>query len=93
MDLPLAGYRLYRLHDVRIGSAAAQVARQIVMDLLRCGVWVAVEQFLSHKNESRRAKAALEGAVRNKGLLDRMERTAGGESLDGNHFSSVDKSC
>ncbi len=51
-------------------------------DLVRCGVGVAVEQFLGHQNEPRRAKAALECAVLDKGLLDRMELVAGAESLD-----------
>jgi hypothetical protein len=89
--LQFAGYRLYGLHDVWVGGAAAQVAGQIVADLVRCGVWVAVEQFLGHENESGRAKAALECAVVNKGLLDRVELVAGGESLDSNHFGSIDK--
>jgi len=45
-------------------------------------VGVAVEQFLGHQNEPRRAKAALACAVLDKGLLDRMELVAGAESLD-----------
>src|SRR6267378_7171938 len=53
---------------------------------------MAVEQFLGHKNESRRAKAALECAVRNKGFLDRMEFGTEGESLHSSDFSSIDKS-
>jgi hypothetical protein len=88
----LIGYRLYDPHNVWIGSASAQVAGQIVTDFVGCWVWVAVEQFPGHKNEPRSAKAALEGAVFNKGLLDGMEFAAGGESLDGNQFSSIDES-
>jgi hypothetical protein len=55
-------------------------------------VGVAVEQFLGHENETWRAKAALECTVGDKGLLDRMELVAGGESLDSHHVSSIDKS-
>ena len=83
---------LYRPKNVGVGSAAAQVSGQIVTDLIRSWLRVPLEQLLGHQNEPRRAKAALERAVRNKGFLDRMEFVAGAESLDSKHFSSIDKS-
>src|SRR5262249_30546182 len=71
---------------------AAQVAGQIMADFIRRWMRVTVEQFLRHKNETRRTKSALERAVRDKGFLDRMEFGARRESLDGDDFSSIDKS-
>src|SRR5215470_912166 len=61
-------------------------------DFVRRWMRVTVEQFLGHENETRRAKAALERAVRDKRFLDRMEFVARGESLDGDDFSAIDKS-
>src|SRR5437016_5573920 len=61
-------------------------------DLFCCGFRVPLEEFLRHQDEPGRAKTALESAVLNKRLLDRMQLIAGSESLDGNHFSAVDKS-
>jgi hypothetical protein len=85
-------YGLYGLHDIGVGGAAAQVARQVVTDVVRRWLRVSVQQFLGHENEAGGAEAALECAVLNKRFLDRMELIAGGQSLDGSHFGSIDKS-
>src|SRR5262245_38858113 len=55
--------------------------------------WLRVpfQEFLGHQNKSRRAKAALKGAILDERLLDRMKLVAAGESFDRHHFTSVDK--
>src|SRR5437660_1737157 len=53
---------------------------------------MALEQFFRHKNEARRAEAALESAVRNEGFLNRMQFLAGGKAFHRNDFCFIDKS-
>src|SRR5438128_3477288 len=61
-------------------------------DLVCCRFRMPLEQFLRHQDEPRRAKAALESAVLDERLRDRMQLAAGSESLDGNDCSAVGKS-
>src|SRR6266849_9584241 len=89
--LPLLGGGLHRLDDLRIGGAAAQVAGEIVLDLLVVRIGMAVEQLLRHQHEAGRAEAALEGALLDEGLLHRIELSARVEMLDGRHLGAVDE--
>src|SRR5262249_2103920 len=52
----------HRLHDLRIGGTAAEIARQIMRDLLIARIRDALQQLLSHQNETWGTKAALERA-------------------------------
>jgi hypothetical protein len=85
------GRRLNRPYDVRIRCAAAQIPGQIMTNVVCRWLWVAFKKFLRHQNETRGAKTALERAVLNKRLLDRMKLIAAGESLDRYNFTSIDK--
>src|SRR5215475_529321 len=62
---------LHRLDDLRIGGAAAEIAGEIVLDLVVVRIGMAVEQLLGHQDEPGRAEAALERALLDEGLLDR----------------------
>ena len=86
-------YRLYRLQNVRIRGAPAQVSRQVVPDLIGCGFWMTIKKFFRHQNEAGCAKAALEGTVRDKCLLDRMELVARSKPFDRDDVSIVNECC
>src|SRR5215831_8806837 len=91
--LALARGDLHRLDDLRIGGAAAEVAGQIVADLIVVRIRIAFEQLRGHQNKARGAVAALEGAGLDKGLLHRAQRIAIGERLHRVHFGAVDERC
>jgi hypothetical protein len=84
-------YRLYGLQNVGVCGAPAQVSGQVVPDFIGCGLWMTLEKFFRHQNETGCAKAALERAVRNKCLLDRMELVAPGKSFHCDDVSVVGK--
>src|SRR5688500_3390126 len=74
--LPTLLHRIFRaglrhlehgLADARIGAAAAEVARQAVMDLGERGSGVAVEEGLGRDDEAGGAEAALLGVVLDEG--------------------------
>src|SRR6516225_8503711 len=80
---PLAGGRLHRLDDFRVGGAAAQIAGEIIADAIIVGIGIFVEQLLDHQYEAGGAETALEGAVLDEGLLDRIEIAVPVEGFDG----------
>src|SRR4029077_3690192 len=80
---PLPGGELHRLDDLWISRAAAQIARQVVPDLVLARVGYLVEQLARHQDEARRAEAALEGRALDECLLHRIKPIA---SLDGLHL-------
>src|SRR5580704_10280871 len=86
---PLPRRALHRRDDLRIGGAATEVAGQPVLDRVVVRVGMAVEQLLGHQYESGRAEAALERALLDEGLLDRVERAVGVERLDRRHLGAV----
>src|SRR6202008_639712 len=66
------GRKLYRLDDLGISAATAQIARQIVPDLVIARLWVLLKQLLRHHHETRRTEAALKSAGFNERLLHRI---------------------
>src|SRR5262249_20421468 len=72
--LALARGDFHRVDDLGIGGAAAEIAREIVPDLIVVRIGMGIEQLRCHQQESRRAIAALEGARLDEGLLHRTER-------------------
>src|SRR5262245_13262654 len=92
-SLALARGDFHRVDDLGIGGAAAEIAREIVPDLIFVRIGMGIEQLRCHQQESRRAIAALEGARLDEGLLHRTERLRLRirERLDGAHLGAVDK--
>src|SRR5579859_338858 len=71
-----------RLDDLVVAGAAAEIAHHPVFDLVLAGVRVAVQQRFRRHDLARRADAALEAAVIDEGLLQRMQLLALGHALD-----------
>ena len=81
----------HRIHDFRIGCAAAEIASKIVHDLLVGRIGVLVKQLRRHHDEARRAVTALEGGRLDEGLLHGAELPKGVEALDGDDLGTVDE--
>src|SRR5215217_4750302 len=79
---PFFRRELHRLDDLRIRRAAAQVARQVMLDLLLVGLRNLVQQLARHHDEARSAEAALEGARLDERFLHGVELLAGLDGLD-----------
>src|SRR5262249_57776206 len=69
----LARCDLDRVDDLGIGGAAAEIAREVVPDLLLVRVGMGVEQLRRHQHEAGRAVSALEGAGLDEGFLHGAE--------------------
>ena len=79
----LRGGGAHRLDDVLVAGAAAEVGREHVEQLLVADVRLALEHVDREHQEARRAEAALQAVMIDEGLLQRMQRVAVGEPLDG----------
>ena len=75
--------------DADVARAAADVAAQVILHLLRGRVRRVLEQRGDGHDHARRAVAALEGALGEKGLLHGMEAVALGEPLHGDHLAAA----
>src|SRR5580704_14914748 len=80
----------HRLDNFRIGGAAAEIAREIMNDVVVARVGVFLQQLMHHEHKTRRAEAALERAAIDEGLLHDGERTIGIERFDRGHALAVD---
>ena len=79
-----------RVDDRAVAGAAAKVAGERLIDVFaRRGRAVLVEREQAH-HDARRAKAALRAMKIDHRLLDRVQRLAVGEVLDGEEFGAVD---
>src|SRR5688500_2227147 len=87
-SVPSACGELHRLDDFRVGRAAAQVARQVVLDVVLARVGVLVQQLARHQHEARRAEAALECGRVDECLLHGVELAV---RLDGRHFRAFEQ--
>src|ERR1700761_3597862 len=70
------------LDDLRIGGAAAEIAGEIMPDVVVAGIGMLLEQFMRHHDKARRAKAALKGAGGDERLLHVGQFAVGVERLD-----------
>src|SRR6266545_4075337 len=77
------GHLENRAADAGVGTAAAEVPREAVMDLGQRRVGVLVEQGLGGHDEARGTEAALLCVVLDEGGLERMELVDRAETLDG----------
>ena len=60
---------LHRFDDFRISGAAAEIAGEIVLDVVVARIGILLQQLMRHQHEARRAEAALERAAIDEGLL------------------------
>src|SRR5215470_5334683 len=89
--LALAGSNLHGVDDLGVGGAAAEIAGEIVPDLLVVGIGMRVEQLRRHQHETGRAVAALERAGLDEGLLHGRELVGARQRLDRRHLGTVDE--
>src|SRR5262245_59912070 len=89
----LARCDLDRVDDLGIGGAAAEIAREVVPDLILVRIGMRLQQLRRHQHEARRAVPALEGAGLDEGFLHgaEIERVRIRERLDGPHLGAVDE--
>src|SRR5262245_6750276 len=82
-----------RVDDLGIRGAAAEVAGEVVPDLILVRVGMRIEQLRCHQQEARRAIAALEGAGLDEGFLYRMKRLRAriSERLHRAHLGAIDE--
>src|SRR6266567_3327256 len=85
----LARGKLHRLDDFRIGATAAQIAGEVMTDLVLVRVRVFGEELARHQHEARRAKAALGGSAFEKGLLHGAQFSARRQMLDRHDLGAV----
>src|ERR1041384_5300962 len=79
----LLGGVLDGFDDLVVAGAAAQVARDAVADLGLARLRVAGEQRARRHQHAGRAEPALQAVLLPEALLQRVQRAAGGEALDG----------
>src|SRR5438270_4648536 len=77
--------QFHGLVDLQVSGAAAQVARQRLLDLVPRGSRVLAEQRFRGEQEGGRTVPALRRAELGEGVLERMQRPAPCHSLDGFH--------
>src|SRR5216117_1336619 len=80
---------LDRLHDVVVAGAPAQVAFELVADLLLRRFRIALEQLAGGQNHAGRAEAALQAVLLPETLLDRMQVPVLREPLNGGDLGAV----
>src|ERR1017187_1524592 len=73
----------HRVHDLVVTRAAAQIARQRVAHLGLARIRIAIEERLGRDQKSWRADSALEARIFEELLLQRMQRRAVRQALDG----------
>src|SRR5579862_6176481 len=81
---------LHRLDDLRVSGAAAEIAGQIMLDVLVARVRMLLQELMHHEDEARRAEAALECAAIDEGLLHDRQRAVGIERFNGGDALAVD---
>src|SRR3990170_2256403 len=74
------------LEYLEVSGAAAEIARERLLDLFPFRQRVSVEESLRGEKDSRSAVPALRGAHLGESYLERMRPTALGQSLDGEDF-------
>src|SRR3990172_1426291 len=85
----LAGGGHDRLDDLVVAGAAAEIAHEPLLDLVLGGLWVLVEEGLGGDDLAGSADAALEAAVLDEGLLDRVEVILAADALDCREVGAV----
>ncbi len=80
---------LHSLDDTLVAGTTAEVTDDSSPNLFLAHVRVFTQQVVDRENHSRRAEAALQGVMLNKGLLDSVEGVMRSETLNGRDFCPV----
>src|SRR6185437_13349292 len=86
-----SGRRDDRRDDLHVAGAAAVVAAERVLDLVRPDEPLALDQRMRREDEAGGAEPALRGVVILKGLLNRREALGLAEALDRGDLGAVDR--
>src|SRR6266852_8338202 len=86
-----AGGALHRAHDAEMGSAAAEIVRQLRFDLQFRRLWVVREQGSGLHDHAVDAVAALHGLLVDEGLLDRVRMLVRTEPFERHDLSIGDR--
>src|ERR1051326_2112437 len=78
-----------RLDDLLVPGAAAQVARQRLLDLAVGGIRHPAQQVVAGHHKARRAEAALHGARIDERLLHPVQLARAGQALYGAHLAPL----
>src|SRR5258708_23600342 len=76
-------------HDILIACAAADIALETLANLGFGRVGIILEQLIRGHNHTRSAEATLQAVLLPEALLDWMQATLGGQSLNSHHFRAV----
>jgi hypothetical protein len=79
------------IEDFWISSTTAEVAREVMLDLIIRRVWVVRKELFRYENESRCAKSTLKRRVLDEGLLDGIQYFAIRQTLNRRDLSAVGK--
>src|SRR2546430_2464522 len=82
----LVARRPHRPDDVLVAGAAAEVGREDIEQVLVADVGALLQRVHRQHQETGRAEAALQAMMRDEGLLQRMQRIAVRQPLDGADF-------
>src|SRR5437588_11240743 len=80
-------------HDVLVTGAAANVALKGLANLGFARVGIVLEQLVGGHNHARGAETALEAMFLPEALLNGMQATFSGQSLDSGYFSTISLDC
>src|SRR5438445_10149984 len=75
----LLGRPLDRLHDVVVAGAPAEVAFELVADLLFGRLWIALQHLMGGQDHAGRAEAALQAVLFPEAVLGRRNAAALGQ--------------
>src|SRR5258706_6784653 len=81
--------RLYRLDDLRVARAHAEVAGEAAADLVFARIGILAQKRVRGEDHARRAVAALKAVALDERLLHRMEPAVRLQSLDRGDFPAV----
>src|SRR5262249_47923642 len=89
--LALARRNLHRFDNFRIGGATAEIAGEIVPDVVLARIRIRIEKLRRHQQKTRRAISALKSTGLDECFLFRTELVALGEMLDSSHLGAIEK--
>src|SRR5687768_15079163 len=87
----LAGGELYGGDDLGIAGAAAEIAGEVMADVVVARIGILAEKVARHQHEAGRAIAALHRAAFEESFLFRTERAIGGKVFDRDDFGAVEE--
>ena len=89
----LPGCRFHGIDDLLIAGAAAKIPAHSLTDFLPCRLCVAPDEVRCREDHARRAEAALDGSILDKGFLQGMEFLPGRDAFDGGDTTAFELGC